>query len=132
MKRLTLVIGVVLSFMNDSVSVAQAQLTRKDLLHVFINQQKLSQVEAKEVTMPVGQSAPKHMHPCPVVGYVSSGSVLFQIEGEEKKIINEGEAFYEPKDKVILHFDNASTEKPLVFIAFYLKEEREELIKLLK
>jgi|SRR5919202_4510405 quercetin dioxygenase-like cupin family protein len=132
MKRLKILIGVVLFFMNDSVTIAQAQPTRKDLLQALIDPQKVSQVEAKEVTIPAGQAAPKHMHPCPVVGYVSSGSVLFQIEGEEKKIINQGEAFYEPKDKVILHFDNASTEKPLVFIAFYLKEEKEELIKLLK
>ncbi|MGH2644529.1 MAG: hypothetical protein ACRDE2_11310, partial [Chitinophagaceae bacterium] len=73
----------------------------------------------------------KHSHPCPVVGYVSLGSVLFQIEGEESKVIPEGEAFYEPKNKTILHFDNAAKEKHLTFIAFYLKEGDEENIKIL-
>ena len=76
-------------------------------------------------------AAGKHLHPCPVVGYIVSGKVLFQVDGEEKKILNSGEAFYEPKNKTILHFDNASAEEPLVFIAFYLKEAGEELIKML-
>jgi quercetin dioxygenase-like cupin family protein len=56
--------------------------------------------------------------------------VLFQAEGEEKKVLKSGDAFYEPKNKTILHFDNAG-EEPLVFIAFYLKEDNEELIKML-
>ena len=109
----------------------QKQLTRKDLLTAIVNQ-KVSVVEIKEVTMTEGQQAPKHLHPCPVVGYVLSGNVLFQIEGEESKIIKEGDAFYEPRNKAILHFDNASKDKSLTFVAFYLKEQDEESIKILE
>jgi quercetin dioxygenase-like cupin family protein len=93
--------------------------------------QKVSVVEMKEVTMPGGQAALKHSHPCPVIGYVLSGNVLFQIEGEESLILKEGDAFYEPKDKTILHFDNALRDKPLTFFACYLKEGNEETIKLI-
>jgi len=75
--------------------------------------------------------AGKHLHPCPVVGYIVSGKVLFQVEGEEKKTLNQGEAFYEQKNKTILHFDDASEEETFVFIAFYLKEAGEDLIKML-
>jgi hypothetical protein len=46
-------------------------------------------------------SAGKHLHPCPVVGYIVSGKVLFQVEGEEKKTLNQGEAFYEQQNKTI-------------------------------
>jgi quercetin dioxygenase-like cupin family protein len=109
----------------------QKQLTRKDLLNAIVNQ-KVSVVEIKEVNMTGGQEAPKHLHPCPVVGYIVSGRVLFQIEGQESKIVKEGDAFYEPKNKTILHFDNASKDKPLTFVAFYLKEQHEENIKVLK
>jgi quercetin dioxygenase-like cupin family protein len=109
----------------------QNQLTRKDLLNAIVNQ-TVSTVEIKEVTMAEGQKAPKHLHPCPVVGYVQSGNVLFQIEGEESKILHEGDAFYEPRNKTILHFDNALEDKPLTFIAFYLKEQDEENIKILE
>jgi len=65
------------------------------------------------------------------VGYVVSGNVLFQVEGEEIQLLKEGDAFYEPKDKTVLHFDNASKDKPLTFIAFYLKEGVEENIRVL-
>lgn len=106
------------------------KINRKDLLKIPVSQ-NISTVEIQQVTLPPGQPAPRHFHPCPVVGYVASGSVLFQIEGEESKIIPEGEAFYEPKNKTILHFDNASENKELTFIAFYLKEEKEENIKII-
>jgi len=109
----------------------QKQLTRKDLLNAIVNQ-KVSVVEIKEVNMTGGQEAPKHLHTCPVVGYIVSGRVLFQIEGQESEILKEGDAFYEPKNKTILHFDNASKDKPLTFVAFYLKEQHEENIKVLK
>lgn len=106
------------------------KINRKDLLKIPVSQ-NISTVEIQQVTLPPGQPAPRHFHSCPVVGYVASGSVLFQIEGEESKIIPEGEAFYEPKNKTILHFDNASENKELTFIAFYLKEEKEENIKII-
>jgi quercetin dioxygenase-like cupin family protein len=109
----------------------QKQLARKELLNAIVNQ-NVSVVEIKEVTMAKGQEAPKHLHPCPVVGYVVSGNVLFQIEGEERIILKEGDAFYEPRNKTILHFDNALKDKPLTFVAFYLKEQDEENIIILK
>lgn len=99
-------------------------------MNAVVNQQ-VSVVEIKEITMPEGQAAPRHLHPCPVVGYVVSGSVLFQVEGEESRILKAGDAFFEPKDKTILHFDNASKDTPLHFVAFYLKEANEENIRLL-
>jgi quercetin dioxygenase-like cupin family protein len=108
----------------------QNQPFRKDLLNALVNQH-ISVVEIKEVRLEAGQPVPKHFHACPVVGYIASGNVLFQIEGEESKILKEGDAFYEPANKVILHFDNASPDNPLVFIAFYLKAGNEENITIL-
>jgi len=104
---------------------------REDLLQAVLDHETVTTVDIKKVTMPKAMDAGKHLHPCPVVGYIVSGHVLFQVEGEDKKILNPGDAFYEPKNKTILHFDNASGEEPLVFIAFYLKEAGEELIKML-
>jgi quercetin dioxygenase-like cupin family protein len=109
----------------------QEKLSREDLLQAVLGHETVSNVDIKKVVIPKAMGAGKHLHPCPVVGYVVSGKVLFQVEGEEKKILNQGEAFYEPKNKTILHFDNASTEEPLIFIAFYLKEAGEDLIKML-
>ncbi len=131
-KVLVTLFTIALVYMSNSMVIAQVQPARKTLLDVALTNQHLSQVEAKRVTMPPGQAAPKHTHPCVVVGYVVSGRVLFQIEGEEKRILVAGEAFYEPKDKAILHFDNDSSDEPLTFVAFYLKEGNEELIKIIK
>jgi quercetin dioxygenase-like cupin family protein len=60
----------------------QKQLSRKDLLNAIVNQ-KVSIVEIKEVTMTEGLQAPKHLHACPVVGYVLSGNVLFKSKGRK-------------------------------------------------
>lgn len=108
----------------------QNLITRKNLKPALL-EQKVSKVEIQEITFPAGQTAPKHLHPCPVVGYIKSGSVLFQIEGEEPVILKEGDSFHEPKNANILHFDNASNDKPMTFIAFYLKEMNEENVKLI-
>ena len=107
------------------------KLNREDLLEATLDHETVATVDIKKVTIPRGMGAGKHFHPCPVVGYIVSGKVLFQVQGEEMKILNPGDAFYEPKNKIILHFDNASKEEPLVFIAFYLKEAGEELIRML-
>ena len=106
------------------------EIIRKDLQPALMDQ-KVKTVEIQEITLSAGQTAPKHLHPCPVVGYIKSGSVYFQIEGQDAVILKEGESFYEPKNTNILHFDNASKDKPLTFIAFYLKENNEANIKII-
>ena len=94
--------------------------------------QKVKTLEIQEISFPAGQTAPKHLHPCPVVGYIKSGSVLFQVEGQDAVILKEGDSFYEPKNTNILHFDNASKDKPMTFIAFYLKKNNETNVKIIR
>ncbi len=126
-----LTIITVLLFATASGAFAQESPTRKDLLQAGVNQH-VSAFQVQEVTMPAGQRAPGHLHPSPVVGYVIKGRVLFQIEGEAQKILNTGDAFYEPRNKRILHFDNLSSDAPLTFVAIYLKEGDEENTRFVK
>ncbi|MEJ5104092.1 cupin domain-containing protein [Chryseobacterium sp. MYb328] len=114
-----------------TVMAQKSQIARKELLKASMNQ-KVTTADVQEITMARGQAAPKHLHPCPVIGIIQSGEVIFQIEGEESVILHAGDAFYEPKNVNILHFDNASKEKPLVFTAIYLKKGHEENIKFFK
>jgi quercetin dioxygenase-like cupin family protein len=107
----------------------QNEIIRQNLQPALLNQ-KVKTVEIQEITFPAGETASKHLHPCPVVGYVKSGSVFFQIEGQVAVILKKGDSFYEPKETNILHFDNASKEKPMTFIAFYLKEDNEANIQI--
>ncbi|HEU4575296.1 MAG TPA: cupin domain-containing protein [Chitinophagaceae bacterium] len=122
-------LSLIFSFIIFNAMAQQTVITRKNLEPALMDQ-KVSKVEIQEITFPAGQTAPKHLHPCPVVGYIKSGSVLFQIEGKEPVILKEGDSFHEPKNANILHFDNASKDKPMTFIAFYLKEDNEENVKL--
>lgn len=123
---------IVILMLNFAVlSAQQKTISRKELLKTAIDQ-KVKSTEIQEITMAAGQGAPEHLHPCPVLGIINSGSAVFQIEGQEKVVLHEGDAFYEPKNVKILHFDNASAEKPLVFTAIYLKEGNEENIKFIK
>jgi len=120
---------LICSFVISNAMAQQNSIARKTLQPALMNQ-TISKVEIQEITFPAGQAAPKHLHPCPVIGYIKSGSVLFQVEGKDSTILKEGDSFYEPKNVNILHFDNASNDKPMIFIAFYLKESGEENVKL--
>jgi quercetin dioxygenase-like cupin family protein len=121
-----------ISILNSvAVMAQQNQISRKELLKTAINQ-NITNTEIQEITLAPGLEVPKHLHPCPVLGIIKSGEAVFQIEGQQQVILHEGDAFYEPKNVKILHFDNASKEKPLVFTAIYLKEGSEENIKILK
>lgn len=128
MKRLVITVLI----LNSAVITAQQKaISRKELLKTTVDQ-KVKSTEIQEITMAAGQGASEHLHPCPVLGIINSGEAVFQIAGQEKVILHEGDAFYEPKNVKILHFDNASAEKPLVFTAIYLKEGSEETIKFIK
>lgn len=123
---------LLIAFMLISITATaqKSQIARKELLKASMNQ-KITTAEVQEITMAGGQAALKHLHPCPVIGIIKSGEAVFQIEGQESMVLHEGDAFYEPKNVTILHFDNASKEKPLVFMAMYLKEGHEENIQFL-
>lgn len=111
--------------------MAQDKVKRKDLLIVNIRKRVISKVDIKEITLAPAQKAGYHKHPCPVVGHVASGTLLFQVEGEPSKTLKTGDAFFEPANTPIVHFDNASETKPLKFIAYYLVHKETELIQML-
>ncbi len=116
---------------NQAVPAASA-IIRKALLTAAISPNKsIANVEIKEITLGRGQNAPLHLHPCPVVGVITAGSIAFQIEGQAVQHLKAGDAFYEPANVRIARFDNDG-ETPATFSAFYLLGEGEhEIIRLL-
>jgi len=111
---------------------ATPSVSRKDLLSAMITSGKtVSQIEIKEVTMGPKVKAPLHLHPCPVVGVITEGTISFQIEGEAVQYLKTGEAFYEPANVRVARFDNDG-EIPAKFAAFYLLgKDEHELIRML-
>ncbi|WP_455672255.1 cupin domain-containing protein [Phocaeicola sp.] len=127
-----IVLFILLIILSCCTSMGKKNVARTNLLSIQLKEkQGLSKVEIKKVVIPINGKAEYHLHPCPVVGHIVSGTLLFQIEGEKPQLIKAGEAFYEPKNKPILHFDNALDSEPLVFMVYYLVEENEDLLMLL-
>ncbi len=112
-------------------AAAQNGMQRKDLLHANIIERTVSSVKVVEVEFRGGQKGAYHKHPCPVVGYIVEGTCLLQVEGQPAQVLQAGEAFFEPADTPILHFDNYSANQPMKFVAYYLLNGEKELIELL-
>lgn len=80
---------------------------------------RVTRVEATEITFAHAFAAPRHDHPCPVIGQVLEGTIHFQIEGQPAQVLHAGDTFLEPANTPIAHFDNPGPE-PARFVAFYL------------
>jgi quercetin dioxygenase-like cupin family protein len=88
-------------------------------------------VQVQSITFAPGVKAPRHMHPCPTIGVVNDGKILFQVEGREAQHLKAGDAFYEPADVAIAHFDNEGN-TPATFTVYYLLgPDEHETIKML-
>jgi len=109
----------------------QTTIKRKELMTADIGSRTVKRVDVKEINFGPGQQAGYHKHPCPVIGHIVSGTALFQVEGDSPQLLRAGDAFFEPTDTPIVHFDNASNSEPMKFIAYYLLNEGTELIQML-
>ena len=99
----------------------QTPVVRTPLLaHQLATSKEVGAVRAVRIDYQPGQTSGAHQHPVPAVGVVLSGQVRFQVEGEPARLISAGEAFVEPPNTTVVHFDNASLSEPASFVAFYL------------
>ena len=105
-------------------------IVRRQLLSVPFDNRNVTSVEVREIDFEPGQETGRHLHPCPVLGYVVEGSAVIQIEGQPERRLDAGEAFYEPAGTV-MRFDNASSNSPLKFVAYYLLVGKQDLIQML-
>jgi len=82
-----------------------------------------------EVRYGPGQSSPPHSHPCPVIGYVIEGSLRTQVRGEPEAVYTAGQGFYEAANGVHIVSANASTEKPVRFLAYFTCDRETPLMQ---
>ena len=112
---------------NASAPVARTQL----LTAVVDSPIMVSRIEIRRVDMAPNLPSGPHLHPCPVIGVILQGSILFQVEGESPRILLAGDAFYEPANVRIPHFD--AQEQGASFAAHYLLSAGEtETIRMLE
>jgi quercetin dioxygenase-like cupin family protein len=105
-------------------------IIRKQLLSVPFSNKNITSIEVREIKFEPGQETGRHMHPCPVLGYIAEGEAVVQVEGQPEQRLVAGDAFYEPAGAV-MRFDNASSERPMKFIAYYLLDGKQDLIQML-
>ncbi len=86
-------------------------------------------VAAYRVELPPGQQGGPHCHPGPVTGYVESGLIAFERDGQPVRELRPGDVFFEPAGEAIHRFDNCSDSEPATFIAFYLLTGDQPLIQ---
>src|ERR1700677_109232 len=106
-------------------------IERVQLLKAIIGSRNLTSVDVREIHFEPGQETGRHLPPCTVVGYIVSGTAEYQVEGEPAQLLPTGSAFHEPAGKVIASFRNASPSDSMTFVAFYLLDGEQELIKML-
>jgi quercetin dioxygenase-like cupin family protein len=73
-----------------------------------------------EVTYQPGDSSTAHRHPCPVIGYVIEGSYRTRSGAEPEAVYTAGQTFYEAPGAVHRVSANASRERPVRFLAYFV------------
>ena len=109
----------------------QQAVQRKQLLAAALGNRNVTTADVREIRLEPGQQSGRHLHPCAVLGYIVSGTAVYQIEGEGVQTLPAGSAFYEPADAIIANFGNASASEPMTFVALYLLDGEQELIRML-
>jgi quercetin dioxygenase-like cupin family protein len=106
----------------------QGQRDADRRLSVAFATREVLKIEAATFYFQRGQLAPIHFHEAPAIGYIAKGAILYQVEGETPQLLKEGDAFYEPVGRRIVHFDNASTTQDAVFVDFNLQRQGDPFI----
>ena len=105
-------------------------VSREDILATNLLSSKIvSSIRGQEIELPENTTPGAHTHPCPVIGYILEGTVIYQIKGGVAKTLNAGDSFYEPENTIISRFE--SQDKPVKFIAYYLmQDDNKPLVKM--
>jgi len=81
---------------------------------------------------PGDPGAPPHRHPGgPAFGYVLEGEMVFELEGEAPRVLQAGEAFWEPGGDVIHYRDgNNRDDVPVRFTATMICDPNQPMLVL--
>ncbi len=77
-----------------------------------------------EVTYGPGEGSSPHRHPCPVIGYVIEGAYRSRSGEEPEAVYRAGQSFYEAPDAVHRISANASPDRPVRFLAYFVCDRK--------
>jgi quercetin dioxygenase-like cupin family protein len=79
-------------------------------------------IKGARIRFAPGQPTGLHRHPMSTVGVVTAGSFRFQPEGQDPRVLQTGDGFFEPAGRTILQFDNASETEEAEIVCYYLTD----------
>lgn len=121
-----------LAALHPLVHADPPAVVRQDLLTAVINPARpVASAAVKRVTLQPHAPTGLHLHPCPVVGVIIDGEILFQLEGGPLQALHAGDAVYEPANARVLHFDNIGDRPAILTACYLLAPDQHELIRLL-
>jgi len=84
-------------------------------------------VHTLEVTYPPGATSAAHRHPCPVIGYVLSGTIRMQVSDQPVAEYKAGDTFVEMPTDVHRVGANPSADTPAVFLVTFVCDKETPL-----
>lgn len=105
---------------ENSPNDGRPHVPRTDLLTAHLVAATVDRAQLTQVELAPGQQPGAHHHPCDVVGVVLNGTIRFELDDGRQHVLRTGDAFFEPRDTLVAHFDNDSTTSPATFLACYL------------
>ena len=85
---------------------------------------RLDRIEVRRIPILRGHAAGLHVHNGPVLGSIVEGSVVYQVEGEQRSVFGPGEVFHEPEGARIARFD--AGDEGVTFLAYFLLSASQE------
>ncbi len=121
MNSMRTLISVTICFFAMSLSAQEASVTP-------LFQTDLDDIEGREglmviVDFPPGDSSAAHRHNAHTFVFVLEGSVVMQVEGEERVVLSPGQIFYETPEDIHVVSMNASTTEPAKILVFFVKRQ---------
>ena len=85
---------------------------------------RLDRIEVRRIRILPGHAAGLHVHNGSVLGSIVEGSVVYQVEGEQRSVLGPGEVFHEPEGARIARFD--AGDEGVTFLAYFLLSAGQE------
>jgi quercetin dioxygenase-like cupin family protein len=105
---------------HGQAAVSKKEVGKKELLRHALESVPGNDVRVLRLELPPGASIPAHRHPGSIVGYVISGAVESQLEGQPRRRFVAGETFYEAPSHLHLVTRNDDPVAPAVVLAFFV------------
>ena len=104
---------------------AQDPVVRETVLDVRLPKTtRLDRIEVRRIRILPGHAAGLHVQNGPVVGSIVEGSVVYQVEGEQRSVLGPGEVFHAPEGARIARFD--AGDEGITFLAYFLLSAGQE------